>query len=295
VSGPPPAIEAAPSPNGARPAVAAPAPRLVTGAVVLDARHLTKAFGGVQAVRDVSFDVHAGEVLGLIGPNGAGKTTTFELLAGFTRPDAGTVLFDGLDVSRLGPEARGRRGLIRSFQDAALFPTMTVLESVMTALERDLPTRAMRALLGARGDERRKDRRARELVAAMHLDAYRDKQIQELSTGTRRIAELTCLMALRPRVLLLDEPSSGIAQRETEALGDLLRHVQHELDITLVVIEHDIPLIMSLADRIIAMDAGAIIAVGVPEEIRRDARVIEAYLGGSIEAIERSGSAAATR
>ena len=123
----------------------------------------------------------------------------------------------------------------------------------------------------------------------MGLEQYKDKQIRELSTGTRRITELGCLVALEPVVLLLDEPASGIAQRETEALGAVLREVKEALDLTLVVIEHDIPLIMGLADRIIAMDAGQVLVEGTPETVQRDPRVVEAYLGGSIEAIQRSG------
>ncbi|MGH9187662.1 MAG: ABC transporter ATP-binding protein, partial [Acidimicrobiales bacterium] len=230
--------------------------------------------------------------LGLIGPNGAGKTTTFELLGGFTRADEGQVFFDGQEVSRLGPEARGRLGLIRSFQDAALFPTMTVTDTVRLALERGAPTSFLGSALGFAGSERAKRDQARELIAFMGLDAYRDKQAQELSTGTRRITELTCLVALRPRLLLLDEPSSGIAQRETEALGRLLEDLKAQLDTTLVIIEHDIPLIMGLAGRIVAMDAGSVIAAGPPEVVRNDLKVVEAYLGGSLEAIERSGSRA---
>ena len=131
---------------------------------------------------------------------------------------------------------------------------------------------------------------ARELVGAMGLDAYRNKQIQELSTGTRRITEIACLLALQPSLLLLDEPSSGIAQRETEALGRLLREVKDELDLTLLIIEHDIPLIMGLADRIVAMDAGMVISTGTPDDVRADPLVITAYLGGTVAAIERSGA-----
>ena len=263
--------------------------RRPNGSVLLEAIELRKRFGGVAAVDGVDLAVRAGEIVGLIGPNGAGKTTTFELLGGFTRPDSGKVVFDGEDISALGPEARGKSGLIRSFQDAALFPTMTVLDCARLAFERVAPTSFFASTLGLRGAERAKDALARELVGTMGLDAYRNKQIQELSTGTRRIAEIACLIALQPTMLLLDEPSSGIAQRETEALGTLLRDIKDELNLTLLVIEHDIPLIMGLADRIVAMDAGQVIATGTPAEVRVNPLVVEAYLGGSVAAIERSG------
>jgi ABC-type branched-subunit amino acid transport system ATPase component/ABC-type branched-subunit amino acid transport system permease subunit len=270
---------------------AAAATQLSPGTTLLEANHLRKSFGGVHAVRDVSFTVGSGETLGLIGPNGAGKTTTFELLGGFTRQDSGQVMFDHHDVSYIGPEARANLGLIRSFQDAALFPTMTVMETVMLALERVHPTRFVASALGVTLGERRKEGQARALVAAMGLDRYRDKQIRELSTGTRRFTEIACLVALQPVCLLLDEPSSGIAQRETEALGQFLAELKRELNLTLVVIEHDIPLIMGISDRIVAMADGVVIAEGDPATVRSNPAVVDSYLGGSITAIERSDTA----
>jgi ABC-type branched-subunit amino acid transport system ATPase component len=262
---------------------------------LLDVRSVCKRFGGVVAVDDVSFAIAPGEVVGLIGPNGAGKTTLFEVVSGFTRPDAGAVLFAGADVSRLGPEGRGRLGLIRSFQDAALFPTMTVLETVMLSMERAHPTRLAPALLGLTRAERVKEARARELVGLMGLHGFRNKQIRELSTGTRRITELACLVALQPRLLLLDEPASGIAQRETEALGDLLLEIRQALDVTLVVIEHDIPMVMRLSDRVLAMESGRLIADGAPDAVRNDPHVVESYLGGDASAIARSGELVTSR
>ena len=166
---------------------------------------------------------------------------------------------------------------------------MTVLDTVALALERSNPTSFAGSVLGLRGRERRRVADAGDLLSSVRLDHYRGAQIQELSTGTRRIVELACLMALEPTVLLLDEPSSGIAQRETEALGLLLAGLRDDLGITLVVIEHDIPLITALADRLVAMDAGRVIATGPPAEVIHDPVVIEAYLGGDIDAIARSG------
>jgi ABC-type branched-subunit amino acid transport system ATPase component/ABC-type branched-subunit amino acid transport system permease subunit len=258
---------------------------------LLEVQGLVKHFGGVRAVNDVSFAVRSGETVGLIGPNGAGKTTTFEMLGGFTKPDRGGVTFDRRDISRLGPEARARLGLIRSFQDAALFPTMTVEETVMLAQERLETTSFIGSVLGISDrSERAKRARTRELIGMLGLDSYRDRQIRELSTGTRRISEIACLVALEPTCLLLDEPSSGIAQRESEALGTLLDNLKRQLDLTLVVIEHDIPLIMGISDRIVAMADGVVICEGTPDVVRNDSRVVDAYLGGSITAIERSGA-----
>jgi ABC-type branched-subunit amino acid transport system ATPase component/ABC-type branched-subunit amino acid transport system permease subunit len=257
---------------------------------ILSVTEVRKTYGGLLAVDDVSLTVNEGETLGIIGPNGAGKTTLFELLAGFVPADRGRVLYDSSNVTGWSPEKRAEAGLIRSFQDVSLFSTLTVLDTVKLALERSNRTSFFGSVLGATGRERKREQDAREVVGSMGLWLYRNKQIQELSTGTRRITELACIVALQPRLLLLDEPSSGIAQRETEALGALLNELKQGHHMTLVIIEHDIPLIMSLAGRIVAMDAGRVIAVGPPEAIRNDPAVIEAYLGGKLEAIERSGA-----
>ncbi len=265
------------------------------GTLLLEATDLHKTFGGVHAVDGISLRIHAGETVGLIGPNGAGKTTTFELLSGFVSADEGAVWFDGQDVTALGPEGRARLGLIRSFQDSALFPTMTVTEAVAIAFERSTPTGFISSVAGFSFKERRKQEQARELVSLMGLDPYRHMQIQELSTGTRRITEIACLIATKPTLLLFDEPSTGIAQRETEALGGVIRDIKEALGLTLVVIEHDMPLIMGLADRIVAMADGKIIASGPPDVVKRDPLVVEAYLGGAITAIERSGPAPGDR
>jgi ABC-type branched-subunit amino acid transport system ATPase component/ABC-type branched-subunit amino acid transport system permease subunit len=253
--------------------------------------HLTKRYEGVVAVDDVSLRVMKGQTLGLIGPNGAGKTTLFELIGGFTPPTSGRVMFAGEDVTALGPEQRAARGLVRSFQDAGLFATLTVLDTLKLACERTARTSFTGSLAGLPGRERRKDAAARELVELMGLEAFATKYVRELSTGTRRIVELACMVAMGPKLLLLDEPSSGIAQRETEALGTLLAGLKRYLDATLVIIEHDMPMLLGLSDVVVAMNLGAVIAEGSPDEIRLHEEVISSYLGTDRLAIERSGPA----
>jgi ABC-type branched-subunit amino acid transport system ATPase component/ABC-type branched-subunit amino acid transport system permease subunit len=262
------------------------------GESVLEVAGVAKRFGAVVAVDGADLIARHGEILGIIGPNGAGKTTLFEIISGFVRPDSGRVLLQGTDITGRGPEHRAELGLVRSFQDAALFPTMTVLEVVMTAQERLLPTRFWPSIVGLHKNERTIEAAAREMVGTMGLDDYRDKQVRQLSTGTRRVVDLACMISLQPKVLLLDEPSSGIAQRETEALAVLLRRLRDQLDLTMVIIEHDMPLVMGLSDRMVAMDLGRVIAEGTPVQIRNNPTVVESYLGGNTAAIERSGTAA---
>jgi ABC-type branched-subunit amino acid transport system ATPase component/ABC-type branched-subunit amino acid transport system permease subunit len=256
---------------------------------ILTVTGLSRRFGGVVAVDEVDFQVAQGEILGVIGPNGAGKTTCFEMVAGFSKPDAGVVVFDGVDVTRSAPEQRAQAGLVRSFQDAALFPTLTVRETLMVAQERIEPTRLWESALGVPTGERAKARAADEVLERMRLTRYAHHAVGELSTGTRRVVELGCLLTLEPRVLLLDEPSAGIAQSESEALGDLLLAIRRELGTTMVVIEHDLPLLSRLSDRMLAMNLGRVIATGTPDEVRNDPAVVRSYLGADQAAIQRSG------
>jgi ABC-type branched-subunit amino acid transport system ATPase component/MFS family permease len=259
----------------------------------LEVTNVSKAYGGVVAVDDVSFQLREGEVLGVIGPNGSGKTTLFDLISGFQPADGGQVVLAGVDVTRWTPEARVRAGLIRRFQDARLFPSLTVEETLLIALEQRLEVKStiLNALSAppARRAERRLRARADRLVELLSLESYRDKFIKELSTGLRRIVDLACVLAAEPKVLLLDEPSSGIAQAEAEGLAPLLRRVRFETGCSIAIIEHDMPLISAVSDELIALDQGQVVLRGSPEEVLNDERVIQSYLGGSEAAIRRSG------
>src|SRR5581483_2746097 len=264
------------------------------GQARLEVRGISRRFAGVVAVDDVDLRVEEGQILGIIGSNGAGKTTLFDLVSGFLPADSGHVFLDGRDVTALGAAGRAERGVGRSFQDARLFPSMTVTEVLATALERHIDVREPTACAFRVGavveSENQVADRVEELLETMGLQRYRDAFVSELSTGTRRIVELGCAIAHEPRVLLLDEPSSGIAQRETEALGDLLLQLRDTTGASLVVIEHDIPLVTSIADELVCLHLGRVIARGPASEVLEDPEVVSSYLGTSELAIERSGS-----
>jgi len=272
--------------NGDRADRGSEPPRLVVEGVA-------KRFGGLQALDDVSFTIAPGEVVGFLGPNGAGKTTLFDVICGFTAGDGGRYALDGRDLTGLAPQQRARLGLGRSFQDGRLFPNLTVHETIAIALDRSI--RAKNPLAAAvwwptvTASERRIDARVEELLELMGITDFRDKLVRELSTGSKRIVDLACVMAHEPSVLLLDEPSSGIAQREAEALGPLLINIRDRMGASLMVIEHDVPLMLSIADRVIALDLGRIVADGDPQAVVHDPAVVASYMGGG-GAVARSGS-----
>ncbi len=281
--------------DAARPATEAPPPPpAAEGAPVLEAEGLCVSFDGVAAVQDVSLAVRPGEIVGVLGPNGAGKTTLFDLLSGFLRPEAGRVRLAGRDITGASPSARARSGLGRSFQDARLFPSLTVTEAVAAACERWVrvpdPLSAAFHLPNAYDSERAVARRVDELLELLGLGRYRSSFVGELSTGTRRVVDLACLLAHEPSVVLLDEPAAGIAQREVEALAPLIRRVRDETGATLVVVEHDIPLIEAVSTRLVAMDQGRVVTEGPPPEVLADARVVASYLGTEEGAVRRSGT-----
>jgi ABC-type branched-subunit amino acid transport system ATPase component len=265
-----------------------------TQATALEVVDLSVRFGGIRAVDAVSLSVAPGEILGLIGPNGAGKTTLFDLVSGFVRPSDGRIRLGVVDVTHLGPDARARRGLGRSFQDARLFPAMTVEEAIAVSLERFVdvrdPFNAALRMPAHQDSEARVRARVDELIELLGIESFRSKFVRELSTGSRRVVDLACVVAHGPSVVLLDEPSSGIAQREAEALGPLLLRIRDALGASLLVIEHDMPLVTSVADRMVALDQGRVIAEGPPREVLVHPDVVTSYLGNSQEVIARSGT-----
>jgi len=257
----------------------------------LVAEGITVRYGGISAVESVDLFAAKGEIVGLIGPNGAGKTTLFDVLSGHQRPDVGRVLLDGMDVTHLRSEHRARMGLGRTFQQARLFEEMSLLDSFRIALERDAPSEivpSMLALPPSRRSERAKSLRASELVELLGLEEFAHRNVGELSTGTRRFAELGCMVAMGAPVILLDEPTAGIAQREVEQFRPILREIRDHLDATMVLIDHDLPMVVDIVDRLYVMAAGKVIAVGDPQELRKDPRVVEAYLGTDHRAMARS-------
>ena len=257
---------------------------------------LTRRFGGINAVDGVSLDVAPGEIVGLIGQNGAGKTTILDLVSGFQPLDGGRILMGGRDLSHLSAAQRARIGLGRTFQGGRLFAGLTVAETVAVSLDRSVavkdPINAALRLPASYDSEVAVGRRVRQLLELFGLMDYRDSFTAELSTGTRRIVELACVVGHQPSVLLLDEPAGGVAQKEVEQLGALLRRIRDELGCAMLVIEHDMPLVAGLADRLVALETGAVIAEGDPTAVLTDPRVVASYLGDDQLAVARSGSTA---
>ncbi|HEV2369791.1 MAG TPA: MFS transporter [Acidimicrobiales bacterium] len=277
----------------AKRAAAAAQKTLLEGPTALEVESVVVTFGGIRAVDGASFTLHEGEILGLIGPNGAGKTTVFDAISGFVPVDRGRVQLGRQDITGWSADARARAGLGRSFQDARLFPSLTVAENIAVGLERHLevrdPVAAALAMPAVSEAENEAAWQVHDLIELLGLGAFRNKFVSELSTGSRRIVDLAMSIAHRPSVLILDEPSSGIAQRETEALGPLLLRIRDEIGCSLLVIEHDMPLVTSVANTMVALELGQVIATGTPEEVVNHPQVVASYLGSDEAVIARSG------
>ncbi len=249
----------------------------------LDLTGVTKAYGGIRAVDEVELRVPKGQFLGIIGANGAGKTTLLDIVSGFIRPDAGQVRLFGGDVTGLPAERRAERGLGRVFQHARLYPNLTVRETVAVGMSRRAAVREPVAHLfrlpAATESERRLYRAVDDVLEELGLAHHRDRPTGELSTGTRRAVELACVIANQPDLLLLDEPTAGIAHDETEELAELLVALHRSSGATFVMIEHDVELVRRLSQRLVCMDQGRVIADGLPAAVLADAAVRAAYLG----------------
>jgi ABC-type branched-subunit amino acid transport system ATPase component/branched-subunit amino acid ABC-type transport system permease component len=249
----------------------------------LHLRGVRKRFGGITVLQGIDLDVPGGTIVGLIGHNGAGKTTLFDVISGFLEADGGVVLLGDDDITGWAPHARAAAGIGRSFQEARLYPSLSVHETVCVALDGRLanrdPIAAALGLPASLDSELAAGERADELIAQLGLVGYRDHRTGELSTGTRRIVELACVLAQEPSVVLLDEPSAGVAQRETEALAPLLKRVQRETGCTMVIVEHDMGLMTTVCDHLVALEQGSVIATGTPAEVLAHPAVIASYLG----------------
>jgi len=249
-------------------------------------------FGGVKAVQGVSLRAEPGSIVGLIGPNGSGKTTLLDAISGLVTPQDGSVRVDGGELVEYLPEERQSVGVIRSFQDCRLFPELAVLDVLLLCEDARRPTGVLSSTLHlpwARRSERAKREAVGRVIEAFGLERFRYHRIAQLSTGTRRVVDLASIVLAEPRLLLLDEPTAGIAQREAEAFVPLLRRLRDVADTTIVLVEHDVPLVFQLCSKVVVLELGSVVAEGTPEAIREDPRALAAYLGASEEALAVSG------
>jgi branched-chain amino acid transport system ATP-binding protein len=254
--------------------------------LALELRDVSKTFGGLRAVGGVSFDVPRGSIFGLIGPNGAGKTTVFNLITGVYRPDTGSIRSGDLDLTALSPSEIARRGVARTFQNIRLFGQLSVLENVLVACESSRRTQLGAALLrlpSFHREEAELRSRALELLRVFDLHGLAEERATSLSYGNQRRLEIARAMMLKPQVLLLDEPAAGMNYGEAEGLKQQIRWLREQFSLTVVLVEHNMQVVMSVCEQLHVLDRGETISAGTPSEVRKDPKVLAAYLGEEAE------------
>jgi branched-chain amino acid transport system ATP-binding protein len=251
-------------------------------AATLSVRNLSIMFGGVHAVEDVSFDVNPGEVFAIIGPNGAGKSTIFNLISRLYEPSSGSIHYGDHDLLKLPAHKIVQTGIARTFQNIELFEQATVLQNLLVGRHSHMssnPLADFAFLPGVKKSELAHRRKVEDVIDLLEIAQYRDERIADLSYGARKNVELARALCAEPSLLLLDEPASGLNNEETDDVGFWLEDIKHDLGVTLVMVEHDMNLVGSIADRVMAINDGRLITIGTPEEVRENAEVQQAYLG----------------
>ncbi|MBW4675615.1 MAG: ABC transporter ATP-binding protein [Desmonostoc geniculatum HA4340-LM1] len=254
----------------------------MTNNIILEAKSLTRRFGGLVAVNNVSFTVNQHEIFGLIGPNGAGKTTLFNLITAFIPLSSGELRYQGGNISQLRPHQIAGLGIARTFQNIRLFGELSALENVIIARHLHNKSNVLTGVLGlppARGEEKKSRRKALQLLEMVGLSDRAGEKAKNFAYGDQRRLEIARALALEPQILLLDEPAAGMNPNEKQQLSEFIRSLREQLSLTIVLIEHHVPLVMGLCDRIAVLDFGQLIALGEPDVVRNDPAVIEAYLG----------------
>jgi branched-chain amino acid transport system ATP-binding protein len=253
---------------------------------LLQISNLDKSFGGLTAVMDFNFYLNNRELVGLIGPNGAGKTTVFNLITGVYKPDQGNICFNGQNIEGFHPYTICARGIARTFQNIRLFKDLTVLDNVKIAFHKDVSYSFLNAILRTPkffAGEEQIDTKALEFLRIFKLEGKKDELARNLPYGEQRRLEIARAMATNPTLLILDEPAAGMNPQETQELMELIQWIRDKFDLTILLIEHDMSLVMGVCERIYVLDYGQVIAEGKPEEIRNNKKVIEAYLGEEVE------------
>lgn len=242
-------------------------------------------FGGLKAVSEINIELNRGELIGLIGPNGAGKTTTFNMLTGVYAPTEGEIVFDGKKLAGLKPFQVTRRGISRTFQNIRLFNELTVLDNVKVAyhsLAKHSMISSILRLPSHFAGEKEMEEKSIEFLKIFQLERYKDEKAKNLPYGQQRRLEIARALAAGPKLLLLDEPAAGMNPQETHELMELIAFIRKQFDLTILLIEHDMPLVMGICERIYVLDHGQLIAAGTPDVIRNHPKVIEAYLGEEV-------------